>query len=97
MIIIEKRYKTSYDDSGKPMSLIGSYVDYLDTFYNFENDFCDEITIIFISDLNDVTFFHYLEQPRSMLCRKLEKKIFEEDFEDFDYNWLPNWFRQIKR
>ena len=32
----------------------------------------DEINIIFISKLEDITISHYVEQPRSMLCRKLE-------------------------
>ena len=30
-----------------------------------------------------------MEQPRSLLCRKLERNfIDDENFEDFDYNWL---------
>ena len=74
---------------------MGSCVDYLYSFCNFDNDFCDEINILFISDLKDITFFHYMEQPKSMLCRKPKRIFIEEDFEDFDYNWLPNCFRQI--
>ena len=50
---------------------MGSCVDYLDTFYNFANDFCDEISIIFISGLRDLSFFHYMKQSKSMLCKKL--------------------------
>ena len=41
-----------------------------------------------------MTFFHYMDQPKSTLCRKLEKFI-QEDFGDFDYNWLPNCFRHL--
>ena len=81
----------------RPIILTRSCVDYLDNYYNFTNDFCDEINIIFISDFKDITLFHYIEQPRSMLCRKLERNFVEEDFEDFDYNWLPNCFRQIRQ
>ena len=33
----------------------------------------DEINIIFISDLKDMTFSHYMDQPKSMLCRRLKK------------------------
>ena len=70
--------------------LMGSCVDYLDTYYIFANDFCDGIRIIFISDLRDISFFHYVKQPKSMLCRKLVKKFIEEEnFEDYEYKWLP--------
>ena len=83
-------------DVNSPIILTGSCVDYLDNYYNFDIDFCDEINIIIKSDLEDITFFHYMEQPRSMLFRKLEKSfIEEEDFEDFDYNWLPNCFKLL--
>ena len=51
--------------------------------------------IIFISDLNDITFFHYMDQPKSMLSRKLMRNLITEDFVSFDYNWLPNCFRHI--
>ena len=77
--------------------LIGSCVGYLDTYYNFANDFCDEIGIIFISDLRDISFFHYKKQPESMLYRKLVKKFFEEEnFEDYEYEWLPNCVKLLK-
>ena len=33
------------------------------------NILSDEINIIFISNLKDITLQHYMEQPRSMLCR----------------------------
>ena len=78
-----------------------SCVDYLDTFYNFGNDFCDEITIIFISDIGDISYLLYKEQPRLMLCGKLENFFNEgekssEDLEDFEFNWLPNCVRMLK-
>ena len=70
--------------------------DYLDQFSKESvNDKVDEIDIIFISDLNDITFFHYIIQPKSMPCRKLIINFFIEDFGNFDYNWLPNCFRNI--
>ena len=60
----------------------------------------DEINIIFKSNLKNITLSHYLEQPRSMLCRKLERNYFEEvdpppDDMYFDYNFLPNCFRHL--
>ena len=42
-----------------------------------------------------MTFSHYMAQPKSMLCRKLIRKFVEEDFGDFDYNWLPKCFEYI--
>ena len=54
----------------------------------------------FISKLKEMTLQHYMKQPRSMLCRKLERNFNEEndpppDDRDFDYNFLPYCFRQI--
>ena len=59
--------------------LMGSCVDYLNTYYSFAKDFCDEISIIFISNFRDISFFHYMKQPKSMLFRKLVKNFFEEE------------------
>ena len=59
------------------------------------NDMVDEINILFISDLNDITFFHYMEQPKSMLCRKLIQNVIGEDYGVFDSYWLPKCFRNI--
>ena len=47
-----------------------------------------------------MTSEHYMKQPRSMLCRKLERHYIEEnnpttDERDFDYNFLPHCFRHI--
>ena len=36
------------------------------------NIISDEINIIFISNLKEMTLQHYMEQPRSMLGRKFE-------------------------
>ena len=44
------------------------------------NDEVDEIDIIFLSNLNDITFFHYMNQPKSMFCRKLIRNSIKEDF-----------------
>ena len=51
----------------------------------------DEIEIGFISGLNDITFNHYMDQLKPMICRKMIKILFEvksEDFNDFEYNWI---------
>ena len=58
-------------------------------------DEVDEIVILFISDLKNMTFSHYIAQPKSILCRKLVRFYIEEDFGYFDYNWLRNCLRHI--
>ena len=37
----------------------------------------DEIEIGFISDLNDIIFNHYMDLPKSMICRKLIRRLSE--------------------
>ena len=64
------------------------------------NKISDEIDIIFISKLKEMTLQHYMKQPRSILCRKLGRNYIEEDYpppdnKDFDYNLLPYCFRHI--
>ena len=71
-------------------------LDFLDTFdRSCINDEVDEINIIFISVFDKITFSHYMAQPNSIFCRKLQRNFIEKDFGDFDYNWLPNCFRDI--
>ena len=79
-----------------PIVIRVSPVDFLDTFDRNINNEVDEINIIFISSLKDMTFSHYMTQPKSMLCRKLIKNFIEEDFGDSDYNWFPKCFGNIK-
>ena len=86
-----------YDVNRVNRILMGSCVDFLDTYYKFADDFCDEISIIFISDLRDMSFIHYMKQPKSLLCRKLVKKFIEEEnFEDYEYKWLSNCVKLLK-
>ena len=64
------------------------------------NIISDEIDILFISELEEMTLQHYMNQPRSMLCRKLERDYFEENYQmvdnsDYEYNFLPYCFRNI--
>ena len=66
------------------------------------NIITDEINIIFISKLKDITISHYVEQPRSMLSRKRERNYIElddppPDPEDFHYKFLPECFRHINK
>ena len=71
-------------------------LDFLDIFdRNCINGEVDGINIIFISDLKDISFLHYMTHPRSMLYRKFERILIEGDYGKFNYNWLPNSFRHI--
>ena len=69
-------------------------IDFLDTIDRKITE-VDEIDIISTSDLKDINFSHYMDQSKSMLCRKIVKNFMEEDFGDFDYNWLPGFFKNI--
>ena len=55
-----------------------------------------EIEIVFISDPKDNTRQHYLEQPKSMLCRKIIIRFHEPTPLDFEYNWLPDPFKDLR-
>ena len=64
------------------------------------NIISDEIDIIFVSKLREMTLQHYMKHSRSMLCRKLERNFIEESDPppnggDFEYNFLPWCFRNI--
>ena len=78
-----------------PIVIRVSPLEFVDTFIRNINNEVDEINIIFISDLKDLTFSHYIAQPKSMPCRKQVRNFIEKDFGDFDYNRLPNCFRHI--
>ena len=54
-----------------------------------------EIEVVFISDPEDITREHYLEQPGSMLCRKLIRGFHESTSQDFEYKWLPDSFKNL--
>ena len=64
------------------------------------NIITDEINVIFICNLKNILLSHCISQPRSMLCRKLERNHIEEnvpppDDKDFDYNFPYNRFSTI--
>ena len=70
-------------------------LDFLDCADKNINNSVDEINIIFLSYLEDISFTHYIIQPKSMIQKKLIKNVIEEDFGNFDYNWLPKCLRNI--
>ena len=94
-ITIEKPHLSKSSIIGLPIVVRVLPLDFLDTFDRNISNEVDEIKTISISDLTDITFFHYMDQPKSMLCRKLVKNFIEKDFGDFDYKWFPKGFRHI--
>ena len=89
-ITLEKPYLFKSSMIKLPRVVRVSPLDFLDRFDSNINNEVDEINIIFVSDLKDITIFHYMDQPKSLLCRKLVRIFIEEDFGDFNYIWLPN-------
>ena len=86
-----------YDVDKISKIMMGSCVEFLDTYYNFDNDFCNELSIKIISGLRDISFFLFMKQPKSMLCRKLVKNFIEEEnIEVYEYKWLPNCVKLLK-
>ena len=77
-VVLEKRYRIAVDYVG-PLFRIESCDKYLDIL-DLDQYFCDEINIIFISNLEDITFVHFMEQPKSMLCRKLLRNIIDGNY-----------------
>ena len=58
----------------------------------FIDDLYDEINILCISDSKDITFYHHMNQPKSMQSRKLITKLLQNQSGDYTHKWLPNCF-----
>ena len=56
-----------------PLVIKVSHLDLVHTLGRNINNEVDEINLIFISDLDDMTFSQYMNQPKSMLRRRLKK------------------------
>ena len=78
-----------------PIVIRVSALDFPDTVDKNITEEVDEINIIFISDLNDITFSQYMTQPKSMLFKRLILSFIEENYGLFDYIWLPKCFGNI--
>ena len=65
--------------------------EYIDDCF-FIDDLYDEINIIFISDFKDITFYHYMNQPKSKLSRKLILNLLQNHSGDYTHKWLPKCF-----
>ena len=67
-----------------PIVIRVSPIDFLDTLDKNTTEKVDEIDIIILSDLDDITFSHYMTKIND--STKTYKKFFEEDYCNFDYN-----------
>ena len=88
---VEKRYRIALDYVG-PLVRIESSDEYLDSL-DLDQKCCDEINIIIILNLEDRTFIHFMEQPKSILCRKHVRKIYDGNYNGYNYKWLPKCFK----
>ena len=60
--------------------------------YFFIDNLYDEINIIFIPDFKHITFYHYINQPKSMLSIKFIINLLQNQSGDYTHKWLPNCF-----
>ena len=68
--------------------------EYIDDYF-FINKLYDEINIIFIPEFKDITFYHYMNQPKSMLFTKLIINLIQNQSGDYTHKWLRNCFVYI--
>ena len=87
-IVMEKTYRL-FNEKVDGESGIRPWVEYVDDCF-FVNSFCDEINIIFLSDFQDISFYHYMNQPKSMLTRKLRRNLLQNQSGYHTHKWLPN-------
>ena len=46
-----------------------------------------------------MTYIHYIEQPKSIICRKMIRRLLEVKGEDiivFENNWIPGCMNSCK-
>ena len=91
-VFVEKKYRIGIGCVTEPLIRIEPCVVYLDIL-DLEQYLCNGIIIIFISDPKDMTFIHYMQQPKSMLTRRLVRNIIDGNYDGYDYNWLPECFK----
>ena len=60
---------------------------------NLENDLNYDVEILLISHFNNITYEHYLEQPLSVLTRKLLRRYMENGEEIRGFDWIPASFK----
>ena len=79
-ITLEKAHLFKLSMIEIPIVIGVSPYDSLVTFDRNINNEVDEINLIFTSDLKNMTFSHYMAQPKSILCRRLVRNYIKKDF-----------------
>ena len=89
-LIKEKKY-TAFGKKVDGECGIKPCYEYIDDYF-FINNLYDEIFIICVSDFKGIAFYHYMNQPKSMLSRKLRITLLQNQSGDYTHKWLPNCF-----
>ena len=82
-LVMEKKY-TAFGKRLNGECGIRSCSEYIGDYF-FIDSVYDEIIIIFISDLKGITFYHYMNQPKSMLSRKLKINLLQNQTGDYSH------------
>ena len=89
-LVLEKKY-TAFGKMLDGKCGIRPGFEYIDDYF-FIDDLYDEINIIFISDFKDITFYHCMNQPKSMLSGKLIINLLQNQSRNFTHKRLPTCF-----
>ena len=89
-LVMEKKY-TAFGKVFDGECWIRPCFEYIDDYF-FIDTLYDGINVLFISDFKDITFYHYMNQPKSMLSRKLMIHRLQNQSWDYTHRWLPNCF-----
>ena len=89
-LIMEEKY-TAFGNMLDGACAIRPCFEYINDYFFIDNLY-DEINIIFICDFEDITFYHYMNQPKPMLSRKLIINLLQNQSGDYTHKWLPNCF-----
>ena len=89
-LVMEKKY-TAFGKMLKSECGIRPCFEYIDDYF-FIDSLYDEINNKFISDFKDITFYHNMNQPKSMLSGKLIINLLQNQSGDYTQKWLPNCF-----
>ena len=88
--VMEKKY-TAFGRKLEGECGIRPCYEYIDDYF-FIDSLYDEVNFMFVSDFKDITFYLYMNQPKSMLSRKLIINLLQNQSWDFIHKWLPNCF-----
>ena len=90
VFILEKSYLIKPSMIELPKVIRVSPLDFLTTTHKNITEEVDEINKILTSDPEGITIFHYMDQPKSMLCGKLVKQFIGEILEILIINGYQN-------